>query len=460
MEPSQSERRSYNLLLFVIDTLRADRMSLYGNPRRTTPNLDAFARGAIVFDNAYAPSPHTVPSHSSLFTSTHPATHGVWNEVYFGPERQVHPKLSPNFVTLAEVLKSQGYQTAAIADGGWIHRSRGLAQGFQRFDSKLLGVENRLQTAISWLDDRDRGRPYFLFVHTYEVHAPYMPPRGYENRFSSGYQGPVREALEAAREWVKTAKMKDPLGELEMRFFAPLRKDMRDEDVEFLLALYDSELSLVDEAFARLWEYLKSEDLLDNTLIIITSDHGEEFGEHDMYGHHQVYHEVLRVPLIMRSPEGPFGVRYSGFVDLVDIMPTALSELRVGIPDTAVGRSLDLRAGGSPSEPHFLVGEVNQTRIARQVAVRSREAAVLFHGGDPERVEVFASGPERSERRDNPRSAEAEVSIARAREFVSEHHERAWRHRDQHRLEAVLPEKREISDEQLEQLRILGYIQD
>ena len=166
----------FNLVLFVIDTLRADRVGIYGNPRATSPNLDAFARDALVFDNAYAPAPHTAPSHASLFSSTYPATHGVWNSVKLPFGQKGHPRLSNRAKTLAEVLEQHGFRTGAITDGGWVNPGRGLGQGFESFTARRLGVKNRMDLAIEWLEAREPADPFFLFLHTYQVHAPYIPP--------------------------------------------------------------------------------------------------------------------------------------------------------------------------------------------------------------------------------------------------------------------------------------------
>lgn len=188
-----------NLILFVIDTLRADRLGSYGNARAATPNLDAFAGEAMLFERAHAPAARTAPSHASLFTSTYPATHGVWNVTFDAAGEQLHPRLADASITLAEVLRDAGYATAAVADGGWLTRVRGMDQGFETFDSDNLGVVNRIDRALEWLDERDRDRPFFLFLHTYEVHVPYFPPTGYEDEFADDYAGPLRETLAAAR---------------------------------------------------------------------------------------------------------------------------------------------------------------------------------------------------------------------------------------------------------------------
>lgn len=277
-----------NLLVFVIDTLRADRMGAYGNQRNTTPNLDLFARESIVLERAFSPAPHTAPALASLFTSTYPATHGVWNKVPLGSGQKFFPRLSEEAVTLAEVLAARGYVTAAFADGGWVTGTRGFRQGFDLFDSRTLGVVDRVSRAVAWLKSQHQ-RPFFLLLHTYEVHTPYMPPPGYEDRFVPAYTGPLRDALRDARAAAARETMDNPLTDLQKRFFAPLLGSADASDVEFLLGLYDAELALVDEQFAVLLSYLETSGLLDRTLLIVTADHGEEFREHGAFGHQQVY---------------------------------------------------------------------------------------------------------------------------------------------------------------------------
>ncbi len=452
--------RPLNVMLIVIDTLRADGMSLYGNPGVTTPHLDAFARDAIIFENAYAAAPNTVPSHASLFTSTYPATHQVWNSISVENGEARYPRISENQETLAEVLQAAGYQTAAIADGGFLSPKRGFAQGFDAFFSRRLGVQNRFFQATRWIEQRDPEAPFFLFLHTYEVHSPYLPPAGSEDQFSAGYDGPLRPALEDARAWVREGNVKDPFVDVQLRFFHRILKERNEADLEFLRALYDAEVNYVDDTFLRMMSDLEARGLMEDTLIVVTSDHGEQFREHGDLSHSHVYEEGLRIPLIIRHPDGPVGVRHGSLVDLVDVMPTILSVLGLPIPVGAVGRPVDLAQADGEAEPRFLVGESNPSETGGQVSVRSERWSVILHGPGYERVEVFDRRTDPGERSALAESPELAEIVALARRVAEEHMAEAVRHRDTHGLGPVLPQGINMSEEERNQLRALGYIQE
>lgn len=445
-----------NLLIFVVDTLRADRLSIYGNPQLTTPNIDAFAREAVVFDNAYAPSPRTAPSHASLFTSTFPATHGVWNWVSLSDGRTVHPTLSSRFQTLAEILRDEGFQTAACADGGWISKSRGFKQGFDHFDSKHRGTEDRVDKALTWLDGRDTNRPFFLFLHTYEVHSPYLPPEGSEDRFAGGYTGPFRQVVADARAYERAHEITEPLAELHKRFFEPHLPMATGEDVEFLLDLYDAELRVVDDEFSRLLSYLEAEELLDDTIIVVTSDHGEEFCEHGGWLHLQVYGEILRIPMIIRDPRWTTGARRDDLVDLVDLMPTVFDLLSIETSVPMVGQKLSLEPKTLAGD-RLLIGEVNSAP-ERQVSVRNSDLVAIFKGDELERVEVYDIRVDPAEQRNIAESDRAKEFLAAARLELDAHYVAAHALRDELDVGPAVMRQRGLTEEQRQELRALGYL--
>ena len=449
-----------NLVLFVMDTLRADRLGVYGNPKGITPRIDSFARSGIVFERAWAPSPHTVPSHASLFSSTYPATHLVWNDVPLEGGQSFYPALSPDTVTLAEQLVGAGFQTAAIADGGWVSTSRGLSQGFAHFDSVTRGTDDRVDASIRWLAKRD-GRRFFLFVHSYEVHAPYMPPQGTEDLFAESYDGPVRGVLRDACRFAESKQIEAPTPAVQRQFFKPVLDQLGPSDYAYLLALYDAELRVADSAFGRLIEYLQSENLLDETLVILTADYGEEFWEHGKHAHQQLYEEVVHIPLIARDPGGPTGIRRSDLVDLIDVMPTALSSLGLPVPATAAGRDVSLRSESSPNTDRMLVAQVNAVLgNPAQFAVRSDAFKVLFSGEDRSGVEVYALDEDPSERTDIAGSERAEPIVEQARRAVDDHLERARRHQQQFSLRPDPIRSSRLNARQRNELRMLGYIED
>jgi arylsulfatase A-like enzyme len=292
-----------NVLLVSLDTLRARSLSAYGCERATTPSLDTLmaAQGAL-FENASTPAPHTLPSHMSLFSGLYPHTHGVRNYM-----RKLHAK----YRTLTEVLRAAGYATAAFTENGFLIAQAGFRRGFAVYHEnkspnlhRPLGqIGDTFGRGRAWL--RWQGnRPFFLFLHTYEVHFPYVPPadyRSYFGRAGSLPPGPERDRL-----------------------------------------LYEQEIRYTDDHVRALLEELDDLGLADSTLVIVTSDHGEEFMEHGRRRHgFQLYEESTRVPLLMRWPGIiPAGLRVTTPVSLVDLAPTILDLLGISELDGADGRSL------------------------------------------------------------------------------------------------------------------------
>jgi len=448
------EAQPQNVLIFLVDTLRADHLSSYGYERNTTPNLDAFAREGVLFERAWSAAPSTAPSHASLFTSTYPASHGVWNEVHIGEEKLL-PRLSPTAVTMAEVFQEAGYNTGCIADGGWIIRHRGLDQGFDSFHSENLGVVNRVGNAIDWLDEVSRDQPFFLFLHTYEVHSPYLPPDGYEDRFSDGYQGRLRGLLAEAREYSRSPEIQNRLTDIQRKVFNPVLEELGPEDVDFMKALYDAELSLVDEQFALLMGYLRLNDLLDDTIVVVTSDHGEEFREHGGFGHKQVYEECLRVPLMIRVPGGPRGLRRPDPVQLVDLMPTLLDQLGLEGPDSMVGRALDLGLPEEPAAAPPFIAHHNHPYL--QMAYRLGDRSVVFHLDPAKDPEFFLTADDRLQQQ--PR-ADTEGLLPGVRRWISDWQEEAEAHRLRFELAPVLDDMDVLSDDRRAELLELGYVDE
>ncbi|RMH04503.1 MAG: hypothetical protein D6702_03090 [Planctomycetota bacterium] len=442
-----------NVILFLIDTLRADHLSCYGHAANTTPNLDAFAREGILFENCWAQAPQTAPSHATLFTSTEPAAHGIWNDVPSPSGEVLHPALADGAVTLAEVLRDAGWRTAAIADGGWLIPERGLDQGFEHFESRTRGVVDRVQRGLEWLEDNaDRGRPFFLFLHTYEVHTPYLPPPGYEDRFAADYRGPMREVLARARAYAASPEIANPLTDVQKKIVNPALAEADEADTAFVAALYDAELSLVDEQFALLIGWLRVHDLLDRTILIVTSDHGEEFAEHGEFGHKQVYEECLRVPLLIRLPGGPRGLRRRDPARLLDLAPSLLAELGLEPPAAMAGRDLAWRGGDLGLDADGFVAETNHPR--RQAAWRSGGRKVVLRLGPDRGGQVFdlAADPDEKRPMDEP------DWIGRARTALEAYHELATDRREKFGLQPRLQGLEDLDPEQRAELAQLGYV--
>lgn len=386
-----------NILIFLIDTQRADYMSVYGHAKPTTPHLEAFAEESLVFNRAYAPASSTSPSHASLFTSTYPRVHGVWNRVPRGDEDPIFPALTPRATTLAEVLGEIGYDTAAICDGGNLQSSRGFDQGFRVWDSKYLGVDNRVDRALRWLDvERKKDRPFFLFLHTYQVHTPYLPKAEHVELFADPeYQGPVRKAWEdAVAFYTSNPGIKGAIRKIQGDFYRPTLPeegtDPEADDLAFMKALYEANIHQVDAAFERLLNELEKREInQDNTLILVTSDHGEEFWEHGQYGHHQMYDSVAHIPFLVRGPGVAAGLRRDDPVDLLDVMPTLLHWSGLDhevFPPSMMGRILDFTTDAAPA-PYPIIGESNWPE--HQLTWRDQDRKAMYFPGSDRATEVY-----------------------------------------------------------------------
>jgi arylsulfatase len=305
-----------NVLLVSIDTLRADRLGVYGYPRGTTPHLDAFAEQAIRYAQAWAPSPWTLPSHVALLTGRHPSEIGI---------RHMKSRIPESVPTLAECFAEAGYQTAAFVDstqGGFVGGRRGFARGFQTYEhapfrpdtGRRYDVANTVTRGLEWLDGRDRDRPFFLFLHTKSVHSlradesaalddapPYHAPEPFHSRFAgedSGEHRWIDAEGNAGSSYLRGLNEKLARGALSAETIAP-------EARAALSRLYDGGVAYVDDQIGRLLEELRRRDLLDGSLVAITSDHGEAFLEHRLFLHLELHREVLHVPLLVKPPRGP-----------------------------------------------------------------------------------------------------------------------------------------------------------
>ena len=310
-----------NVLFISIDTLRADHLGAYGYGRETSPAIDALAAESVVFENAYSTSYHTADSHMSMFTSLYPSVHGVRNSK--GKTGQV---LSASVSTLPEILQANGYATAGFHGGGNVSGFYGFARGFEKYKRT-----DEIEEAIAWIRETPQ-RPFFAFVHTYHVHDPYTPQPPYDTWFAKDYQGPISSDRESL------------LGQTDDETFNELRDvfwsrvdPTRSEDIEHLKALYDGQIREIDARVGELIQAALEAD--ERTVIVLVSDHGEEFYEHGKFLHDQLYEELLKVPLILRLPSGGKG-RIEERVSLIDLAPTLLDVIGLEAPTHFQGSSL------------------------------------------------------------------------------------------------------------------------
>ena len=246
-----------SVILLSIDTLRADHLGSYGYPRDTSPNLDAFSEDAIVFQHAIAQAPSTLTSHASMFTSMWPQHHGA----YF-----FNSGLPANVVTLAELLQGAGYQTVSYNGGGRVAAVYGFNRGFDTYHS--LGSRREkfssvLDLALPWLDEHGHD-PFFLFLHTYEVHTPYTPEAQYLRLIEAEpYDGSLSGQI---------------LRQVLLRQISQGEVEIDQRDADHLVDAYDAEIRSVDDSFKRLVSHLKEAGHYDNLLIIVTENGGAKIG--------------------------------------------------------------------------------------------------------------------------------------------------------------------------------------
>jgi arylsulfatase A-like enzyme len=335
--PAAPKRPS--VLLIVIDTLRRDHVGCYGYSRDTTPQIDRLAAVSWRYTHAFSQAPWTTPSIGALLSSRYPSELGI----SAAPDR-----LPDRYVLLAEALKAQGYATAAVISHYFLGSKWNFNQGFDRFDeSNVLGhakvsSPGVTDTAISIVDEhrrRDPDQPLFLFVHYFDPHYDYIEHEGF--RFSDpAYHGPVAS------------------GTVYTDLLAMLPK-LTPADVAHLVDLYDSEIAFTDSHVGRLLDHLRELGTFDDTLIVLTADHGEEFRERGAIGHGQsLYNELIRVPLLVKYPGSGGGV-VEGNVGLIDVYPTLLDYMGIAATEELSGRSFLGQGPGSPPSPRLLFSETD-----------------------------------------------------------------------------------------------------
>lgn len=339
--------RRPNVLLIVVDTLRADRLGSYGNGRGLTPFLDELAAKGTVFRNAYATSSWTCPSVASLLTSRFPSQHHVTT---------FESGLHEDEVTLGEILRAAWYAPGAYVANERLLSSLGYAQGFRRWwvkesDQKVRGGELR-ERSVSWLR-LPWPQPRLLYLHYMEPHAPYDPPEPQRSR----WRCPMLDRVDVAA--------------AQQKMYASRWMEMSRVEVECLESLYDGEVASLDAELRLLFGDLDRQGFLDHAVVVFTADHGEEFGEHGQMQHGKtLYNEVVHVPLLISGPGFAPGGVVDQAVSLVDVAPTILD--LVGLPPEPKfeGRSLvelmnrgaaDALAPPSPKEERPVLLELEAT---------------------------------------------------------------------------------------------------
>ena len=295
-----------SVLIYLIDTLRSDRLGCYGYDRNISPNIDRFASGATLFEHVTSQSSWTKASVGSMFTGMWPPAHGAigWKH-----------KLPTQLETLAEVLSRAGFQTGGFSANPNVVPAYDMDQGFDEFHRLLRRTSAQLnEIALEWLDRQDPDRPFLLYIHTIDPHAPYQPPEPFRSQ------------------WAPNA---DQMPSWQPSWKWPM------EAMPFLSNLYDGEIAFSDHSFGQLLAELRARDRFDNSFVVLISDHGEEFKEHGRWRHGgNLYAESLEVPMIVKSPGQVKGQRVTVPAQHIDLMPTLLEQMNLPIPVTVEGQSL------------------------------------------------------------------------------------------------------------------------
>ncbi len=328
-----------SVLFIAIDTLRADRLGCYGNPRGLTPNLDALAARGTRFEQCFSAAPWTLPSFASMFSSLTPQEHGAGGSVLTS-----FLALAPEHETVAERFRAAGWVTAAIVNVEFLGRNFGLMQGFAEVDERFFQDNDHLRdarettdAALAWLE-KHAGEPFFLFVHYFDPHARYAPPPAWRARFADARDQKSDAFAFGTRDQVVLWRN----GRIQ-----PTR-----DDFERAEKLYDAEVAYTDDEVGRLLRGLAAAGLEATTTVVVTADHGEEFLDHGNWEHgHTLYDELLHVPWIVAQPGRVAVQSIDAPVSTIDLAPTLCRAAGVVPSPRFRGRDLSARLLGRASAP-------------------------------------------------------------------------------------------------------------
>jgi arylsulfatase A-like enzyme len=439
--PAASAGTRLNVLLLTIDTLRADHLGVYGYGRPTSPRLDAFAKGAVVFDQAYTYWPKTRGSFVAMMSGRRDSQTG------YG---KTHPVLLDFNPTLADVLKGAGYRTAAVVDNANVAAQHGYARGFERYretwQEKDLATEMDRTRAITgdgvaFLEQAPRDEPFFLWLHYVNPHAPYTPPAPYDTAFvdAAARQGPRLRAVDG--------------------FVGGVRKEwaVPDQDrLGYYVAQYDGEIAAVDQEVGRVLDALDRSGAAPRTIVIVTSDHGESLGEHDYYFDHgqDLFDPSLRIPLLVAVPGHPGGARTAALASTLDLVPTVLDAVKVSYPPDLAGTSLLPALRGQPLPGRDRLFARNDRNLS--TSFDGRHKVVATPSETDLRYQLFDRGTDPGERKDVGRARADEMRVWRRElELFLERAEREWTHT--RRLLGGQPGPARMTPEACAQLKALGY---
>jgi arylsulfatase A-like enzyme len=409
-----------NVLLISLDTTRADHLSTYGYSRETSPFLTELASRGVLFRNAYVNTHGTVPSHTTILSSEYAESHRALGFDQPGWSRAIPETV----VLLQQFLKRQGYVTIGVTDGGWMTGRLGFARGFDYFKETrgvVPGTARLLETIEALVKE---SPPIFAFLHTYQVHSPDAPPPKYRELFgqySSTFEPTSENLIEVSKGGVR----------------------LSETDRKYVEAMYDAEIRFTDDTLRAFWGRLEESGFLDHFIVVVTSDHGEEFGEHGAMLHGpRLYDELLHVPLIVAGSRVPRGVVDDRLASSVDIVPTIVGTLGLDRAPRWAGSNL-LEPSAIPPEEQVVFSQYGDALYS----VRMKEWKLIVRQGTRLLFDLTLDPGEHND-------------VAAARQDVVQYLERRltdWRRRQPppHLSTGGTP----LMPEQKERLRSLGYLQ-
>jgi arylsulfatase A-like enzyme len=396
-----------NIVFITMDTVRADHLTLYGYDRNTSPSLADFARSATVYTRAMAASDFTLPTHASMFTGLYPQWHGA---NFDPPDYPLGRPMNPSAITLADLLRSHGYRTAAVAaNRGYLRSSMGVVRGFSElqslrpvrlnarslefylrqsadrilsrfedtsaFEAVTLRASDINRRAYDFLDRVKPAAPFFLFLNYMDAHVPYIP----EPPFDTMFPGSRDRFSENEFQDLKSAVVYG-------------KQSLTADQKRALVSRYDGGIASIDFQIGKLLQSLRARGLYDNTLIVVISDHGEAFGEHGLLEHavNSLYQTHVHVPLLIKYPHQSAAQQSDVLVSQVDLMPTILDWLGYPSPPGVQGHSL--RNAGAPHEIFARSSDTSQPGSVRRAIFSGSLKLIQFTGRSPELYDL-ASDP-------------------------------------------------------------------
>ncbi len=387
-----TQAKEHNVILISANLLRPDHMSCYGYHRNTTPNICSVAEDGIIFEQAVSPATWSLPAYGSLFTSQYPSAHGL---------RKNKDRLSKTSKLLSGQLKKEGYRTAAFVgsvrnESGQLRPIYGFDRGFDTYHAKGHLFTDTIPPAKKWIS-KNKDKEFFLFLHGQDIHYPWHYPENYQHKYSSNYSGVLKnETYRLHMDYSNDSRILDNIRHTEngsYLHYGSQRIPLSEEDISHIKAHYDGGLLYTDQLLGSFLDWLKEQEMYENTTIIVTSDHGTTIGDRVLKGNRVIGHgkkpfdEQIRTPLIIKPAANlptPVKKEIGAQVSLIDIMPTILDITGVGKPEELQGKSLEdlVWSGELWQKERQLFAETARTD---SMAVRTDQWKLIDATNDPQK---------------------------------------------------------------------------